>query len=126
MLLPYFLGAKALGCAVLSDILYYSFKDHPLMKVVAIAELCFILLLFGLSRTSRSEAWHTAWTDLRILAEALRPMKYLHGLGVHTTLPKLAPHQYHPLFPTAIHLRALRIPASIFGPCPRRRLPRPV
>jgi hypothetical protein len=93
VLVSYVLGALAVCCAVLGGILHVKLgPSHVLIPIVAALELVSILLLFSLSRTSRSEAWHTAWTDLRILAEALRPMKYLHPLGVHTPLPKLAPH----------------------------------
>ena len=59
------------------------------MVAVAAAEVVTIVLLLALALVSKLEGWQEAYTDTRILAEALRAMKYLGPLGVHTPLPKL-------------------------------------
>jgi uncharacterized membrane protein YhaH (DUF805 family) len=56
---------------------------------VAVMEVVIIFLLYALAEISKSEDWREAYTDSRILAEALRMMKQLGPLGVHTPLPKL-------------------------------------
>ena len=91
--LSYLLGISAVCAAVAGGIAHgVPSAAHGWVVLFAVMEMVLIIFLFALSLTSRSEAWHTAWTDVRILAEALRCMKYLHPLGVHTPLPKLPPH----------------------------------
>ena len=92
IILSYLLAAVAVFLAVFGNI---SHHDHTLSWVtvpMAALEVMVIFLMFALATCSTTEAWNAAYTESRILAEALRMMKFLGPLGVHTPLPRLPYH----------------------------------
>jgi len=92
ILASYLLAAFAVLCAAIGVALH---RDIPapqaLAVAIATAEVCAIGGMFALTLVSRTEDWNAAYTDTRILAEALRMMEFLGPLGVHTPIPRL-PH----------------------------------
>lgn len=52
-------------------------------------EVVAIFLMWTQQGSSTTDGWNTAYTDTRILAEALRMMQFLAPLGVHTPIPRL-------------------------------------
>ncbi|MCP5516063.1 MAG: hypothetical protein H7A45_02260 [Verrucomicrobiales bacterium] len=88
----YLFAALAVLCAVVGGILHAHHAPAALQIAVAIIEVVVIGLMFAVSEWSRAEGWNLAYTHARILAEALRLMKHLGPLGIHTPLPRLAQH----------------------------------
>lgn len=89
IILSYVLAAFAVLFAVTGGLLHVWKISGWLQGVVAFAELAVIFLMWALHTSSKTDAWNVAYTDTRILAEALRLMETLAPLGVHTPLPRL-------------------------------------
>ena len=85
----YLLAAVAVLLAVLGAIFHFYKLHVGLVIVTAAVEVVVIVAMFTLSICSRHEGWNEAYTDTRVLAEALRMMEYLGPLGLHTPLPRL-------------------------------------
>ena len=85
----YLLAACAVLVAVLGGILYHYKVPDLILAAVAFVELLILFLMYALSVVSKVEDWHEAYTDSRILAEALRNMRFLGPLGIHTPIPRL-------------------------------------
>ena len=92
ILWSYLLAAGAVFLALAGIYLHQLHAPAGLLVAVAVAELLTIAVLWALAETAKFEDWHEAYTDIRILAEAVRHMKYLGPLGVHAPMPKLPPH----------------------------------
>lgn len=88
----YSLGALAVLFALFGNLVGSWQWSNWWIVLAGGGELLALVFLFALWRASRFQDWHEAYTDARILAEALRSMKHLGPLGVHTPLPKLPPH----------------------------------
>lgn len=88
----YILGAMAVAFAICGAIGHQHHWGSFLLIGFALAELIAIIVLFALSCVSSVEDWHAVWADARVLSEALRSMKYLAPIGMHTPLPKLPQH----------------------------------
>jgi hypothetical protein len=101
VLLPHLLGAVALTVTVIGVIIDANLarlpewsasiqgKLHSFGLLFAVGEVVSIALMAALHFSSTIDGWNGAYTDTRILAEALRMMKLLARLGVHTPLPRL-------------------------------------
>jgi hypothetical protein len=89
IILSYLLAAIAVVLAVIGGIMHTHHAPGWTQALVAAVEVVAILVMYALSVCSRAEGWNAAYTDTRILAEALRMMKFLGPLGVHTPLPRL-------------------------------------
>lgn len=87
----YVFAAFAVLLAVLGSICHSLDGSNWCLFLLATAELMIILMMLAISHCSDTEDWNTAWTESRILAEALRFMKFLGPIGIHTRLPRL-PH----------------------------------
>lgn len=85
----YFFATIAVLLALIGGILHALHMPAVALAVVAFAELGIILLMYALSVCSATEDWNAAYTDTRILAEALGVMRFLGPLGVHTPIPRL-------------------------------------
>ena len=92
ILTAYTLGALAVLLALLGGEAHARHWHGLVQLALGAAEFGVLLTLCALWRASSIEDWHEAYTDARILAEALRCMSPLGPLGVHTPLPKLPPH----------------------------------
>jgi hypothetical protein len=92
IIVSYFLAALAVLLAVVGGILHGNPKTHGLQVVIAFGEVSAIVLMWALHVCSTGDEWNAAYTDTRILAEALRMMRFLAPLGVHTPLPRLPLH----------------------------------
>ena len=88
----YLLAAGAVFLALIGGICHYHEAPHLVIASIAVAEFFLIVLLFALAKVSSLEDWNEAYTDSRVLAEALRAMQYLGPLGVHLPLPRLPRH----------------------------------
>jgi hypothetical protein len=89
ILSSYLLAAAAVMLAVIGGLLHVWHAPPWLQGVVALVELTAIFLMWALHLSSTTDGWNDAYTDTRILAEALRWMKTLAPLGVRTPLPRL-------------------------------------
>lgn len=85
ILLSYGLAALAVLLAVVGHLCY----DYSV--ACCWGEFGVILLMAMLAAQSKWQDWHDAYTDARLLAEAMRMMEFLWPLGLHTPIPKL-PH----------------------------------
>ncbi|MCP5520954.1 MAG: hypothetical protein H7A46_05345 [Verrucomicrobiales bacterium] len=88
----YLFAALAVFFAVIGAILHLQHAATVWQILAAVGEVVVIALMFMLSEWSKAEGWNLAYTHARILAEALRMMRHLGPLGVHTPLPRLAPY----------------------------------
>ena len=88
----YVLATMAVLIALSGHLLHDAHAPVAVLAAVGGLEFVVLVLLSALWRTATVQDWHEAFTDTRILAEALRCMRYLGPLGVHTPLPKLPPH----------------------------------
>lgn len=91
IVLAYLLGAAAIALAVVGGLVHHYEGPVWVVGVIALAEIVVIAVMWALSTCSRVDDWDEAYTDSRMLAEALRMMKPLAPLGVHTPIPRL-PH----------------------------------
>jgi len=89
ILASYLFAALAVILALLGAILHFLHAPAPLLVSIAVTEVGVILVLYALSVCSEAENWNVAYTDSRILAEALRLMEYLGPMGIHTPIPRL-------------------------------------
>lgn len=89
ILASYVLAATAVILAVIGGVLHGTSCPAWAQAGIAAVELLTIILMYSIAEASRLENWNTAYTESRILAEALRMMDYLGPLGVHTPLPLL-------------------------------------
>lgn len=85
ILLSYSLAAMAVMLAVTGHLW------HASDLYCCILEVAVVLLMAVLAAQSKWQDWHNAYTDARLLAEALRMTEFLWPLGLHTPIPKL-PH----------------------------------
>jgi hypothetical protein len=85
----YVFATIAVVLAVSGGILHALHAPAWLQAAFAGTELIIIFLMYALSVCSATEDWNAAYTDTRILAEALRVMRFLGPLGVHTPIPRL-------------------------------------
>lgn len=85
----YLLAALAVLLALTGSVLHHIHAPDVCVAIVAGLEVSVILGMCALASVSKIEDWHEAYTDCRILTEALRIMEQLGPLGVHTPLPKL-------------------------------------
>ena len=90
ILLSYLLAAAAVVLAVVGY-LYLNSEIKWVKYWCGGLELVAVVLMGLLALQSKKENWHNAYTDARLLAEALRMMEFLWPLGLHTPIPKL-PH----------------------------------
>ncbi|MEQ1750925.1 MAG: hypothetical protein ABL974_15965, partial [Prosthecobacter sp.] len=88
IVMSYVLAALAVLLAVTGAIAHSLHAPALVMLCLAILEFVAIAVMWALSECSRIEDWSGAWTDSRILAEALRVMEFLGPMGVHTPLPR--------------------------------------
>lgn len=106
ILLSYSLAALAVLFALIG---HFCHEYKHVVACCCVLEAVFVAVMALLSFQSKKENWHYAYTDARLLAEALRMMEFLWPLGLHTPLPKLPHHlKEHP------HLRLPRQPWSIW------------
>lgn len=98
IILSYCLAFLAVLIAAVALIFLECF--HTAKIVCTMAEAVLIILMWRLHKRAALDDWHEAYTDARLLAEALRMMKHLGPLGVHTPMPRL-PHYLakHPDLP---------------------------
>jgi hypothetical protein len=85
----YALAALAVCFAVVGTILHFYHASDWMLAATAGLEVLVIFVMLGLATCSATEDWSAAYTESRILAEALRMMEFLGPLGVHTPLPRL-------------------------------------
>lgn len=85
----YVMAAFAVLLAVLGSVIHSLHGPNWMLVLLAAVELMTIVMMIAISDCSETEDWNTTWAESRVLAEALRFMKYLGPLGVHTRLPKL-------------------------------------
>lgn len=88
IVMSYVLAALAVLLAVTGAIAHSLHAPALVLQCLAILEFVAIAVMWALSECSRIEDWSGAWTDSRILAEALRVMEFLGPMGVHTPLPR--------------------------------------
>lgn len=85
----YVLAAAAVVAALSGAILHVAHAPGWVLIATALIELAAIFLMYALSTCSSVEDWNEAYTDSRVLAEALRIMEVLGPMGIHTPLPRL-------------------------------------
>ena len=85
----YVLAALAVLLAVLGSIAHSLHAPAALLVITGLLELMTIILMVAIAVCSDVEDWNSAWTESRILAEALRMMQHLGPMGIHTHLPRL-------------------------------------
>ncbi|MFN9719946.1 MAG: hypothetical protein ACK58L_14695 [Planctomycetota bacterium] len=89
ILASYVFAAIAVLLAVIGGMLHYAKFTDGVLVAFAVAELLVIILMYSISEASKMEDWNMAYTESRIMAEALRMMEHLGPMGVHTPLPRL-------------------------------------
>ena len=85
----YLLAAVAVLLAVLGAIAHSLHAASGVLMIIGLLELMSIVMMVAIAVCSEVEDWNSAWTESRILAEALRMMQHLGPLGIHTHLPRL-------------------------------------
>ncbi len=78
------LAALAVLMAVVGGVLHVRHCPALYVAITALLEVLAIFAMWMLHVSSRTDGWNAAYTDSRILAEALRLMQFLAPLGVHT------------------------------------------
>jgi len=89
IILSYWLAALAVLLAAAGGLMHVWHWSAWWQAGAAVLEVAAIFTMWALHESSKTDEWNAAYTDARILSEALRMMKSLAPLGVHTPLPRL-------------------------------------